>query len=217
MYANILAKIEGYRGKYAAILTDDYREFIHTFCQAFIEAFDKIEQNRATSRTATEWFNDLVRSKQENTPAPVPPTFQQITLPAETMVGIEQACREFRRLLVSQRNYNKADGLDLMLEREAADELNLAEVSPVLKYTVLTNDSIDFDWKKTGFDMLELQYRKEGAALWQYADKSTEKIINFTPPLTTPGVPEKFEFRAIYLIKNQRVGQWSQIYVITVG
>lgn len=53
--------------------------------------------------------------------------------------------------------------------------------------------------------------------MWQAADKSTEKIIEFKPPVTTPGVPEKFEFRAVYLQKNTRVGLWSPIYSITVG
>ena len=70
--------------------------------------------------------------------------------------------------------------------------------------------------EKIGFDMLELQWRKAGAAMWQQADKSTERVINFAPPLTTPGEPEKFEFRAVYLIKNQRVGNWSPIYTETV-
>jgi hypothetical protein len=32
-----------------------------------------------------------------------------------------------------------------------------------------------------------------------------------------PGKPEKFEFRAIYLIKNKRAGQWSPVYTRTVG
>jgi hypothetical protein len=36
-------------------------------------------------------------------------------------------------------------------------------------------------------------------------------------PLTTPGVPEKFEFRARLLIKNEYVGKWSPVYTLTVG
>jgi hypothetical protein len=45
----------------------------------------------------------------------------------------------------------------------------------------------------------------------------TEKIINFKPPVTTESVPEKFEFRAVYILKNQRLGQWSPVYTLTVG
>ena len=53
--------------------------------------------------------------------------------------------------------------------------------------------------------------------MWQMADKSTEKIIEFAPPLTTPGAPEKFEFRAVYILKNHCIGVWSPIYTVTVG
>ncbi len=216
MYANIEAKIDGYRAKYP-VLTDDYRLVIHTFCQTFVEGFDKIEQNRATGKQATTWFENLVRSKQENTPAPVPPVYQTITLPANALVGIERACRDFAGLMKKQLNYDKADGLDLMIEREASGERNLNDVQPTLKVSLVDGGIPQFVWKKTGFDALELQYRKVGTELWQPADKSTANIFEYNPPLTTPGVPEKFEFRAIYLIKNQRVGQWSPIYTETVG
>ena len=216
MYGNIDAKIDNYAAKYP-FLTADYLDEIHLMCRTFTECYDKIEYNRATAKQATKWFENIVSSKQDNTPAPPPPVYQPITLPTGAFIGLEKFCREFAGLFKKQRNYDEADGLDLMIERAEGEPLNLAEASPDLVYTVLPNNNIDFNWKKSGFEMLELQYRKEGAALWQFADKSTESVISFAPPLTTAGVPEKFEFRAIYLIKNQRVGQWSQIYVITVG
>ncbi len=217
LYANIKAKIAGYEAKYPAVLTDDYLLVIDTFCNAFIEAYDKIEQNRATNKQATSWFENLCRSKQENTPAPSPPIYQAITIPANTLVGIEKACRDFAGLLKKQLNYNEADGVDLMIEKEKADDLVLEDAQPDLKLSVSASNVVEVEWKKSGFDMLELQYRKFGETLWQPADKSTEKIIEFAPPLTTPGTPEKFEFRGIYLIKNQRVGQWSAVYTVTVG
>lgn len=216
LYANIKAKIAGYASKYP-VLTEPYVATIDTFCTAFVGAFDKIEQNRATNKQATTWFDNLCRSKQENTPAPSPPVYQAITLPLGTLVGIEKACRDFAGLMKKQLNYDKADGLDLMIEREATEGLNPEDAQPDLKLSVTASGVVAVEWKKIGYDMLELQYRKFGETLWQLADKSTEKIIEFAPPLTTPGVPEKFEFRGIYLIKNQRVGQWSAIYSVTVG
>jgi hypothetical protein len=71
--------------------------------------------------------------------------------------------------------------------------------------------------EKSCFDTLELQWRKARTEMWQPADKSNVSPIVFTPTLTMLGVPEKFEFSAVYIIKNQRVGQWSQIYSLTVG
>lgn len=216
MFGNIELKIDGYAVKYP-VLTAELRAKIHAMCQTFIEAYDKIEYNRATGRQATTWFNNLVASKQDNTPAPEAPVFLPINLPDNAFIGIEKFCREFRTLLKSQFNYDAADGLDLMLEREASDGLNLTEAMPELKLSVSADGVVAVEWKKTGFDALELQYRKQGATMWQQADKSTEKVIEFEPPLTTPGVPEKFEFRAVLLIKNERVGNWSPTYTLTVG
>jgi hypothetical protein len=86
-----------------------------------------------------------------------------------------------------------------------------------LKLSADLGGAVSVEWRKSGFDALELQYRKAGTEMWQLADKSTEKIIEFAPPITTPGAPEKFEFRAVYILKNQRTGQWSPIYTVTVG
>ncbi|CAN5298561.1 hypothetical protein BH10ACI1_BH10ACI1_11560 [soil metagenome] len=216
MYGNIDLKVDSYKGKYP-FLTNTYLEAIHAFCQTFIEAFDKIEYNRATGKQATVWFENLIASKQKNTPAPAAPVYQTITLPAGAMLGIEKDCRDFAGLLKEQLNYDKADGLDLMIERVKAEGLNPEEAQPMLKLSVSASGAVSVVWKKTGFDALELQYRKVGTEMWQPADKSTEKVIEFAPPLTTPGVPEKFEFRGIYILKNQRVGNWSPVYTETVG
>ena len=124
---------------------------------------------------------------------------------------------EICRAVKEQDEYTEADGLDLLIAKAAGAEQVVDNAVPDLKISDQADGSLDFDWKKAGFDMLELQWRKAGEEMWQAADKSTEKVINFTPPDLEPGKPEKFEFRAIYLIKNKRVGQWSPVYTRTVG
>jgi hypothetical protein len=86
---------------------------------------------------------------------------------------------------------------------------------PDLKASVDMDDKISVSYRKGDFDGLELQWRKVGQPLWQLADKSTEKTITFTPEGITP--PEKIELRGVFLLKNQRVGNWSPIYTLTVG
>jgi hypothetical protein len=216
LYGNIDAKIDNYKNKYP-FLTGAYLTQIHTMCQAFIEGFDKIEQNRATAKQMTTWFANITNSKQTNDPMPSPPVFQAFNMPANATVGLEQQCRDFAGLFKRQLNYEKADGLDLMIERSKGDDKNLADAQPELKISAANDGKVIIEWKKTGFDSLELQYRKAGSTMWQPAEKSTEKIINFTPALSAVGSPEKFEFRAVYLIKNQRVGNWSPTYTITVS
>lgn len=216
LYGNIDAKIDNYREKYP-FLTAEYLSRIHTMCKTFIQCFDKIEQNRATAKQMTTWFTNIVDSKQINEPVPSAPVFQAFNIPADATLGLEQQCRNFAGLFKHQPNYDKADGLDLMIERGKGEERNLAEVQPELKLSASNEGKVIIEWKKTGFDSLELQYRKQGTAMWQPAEKSTEKIIEFMPAATAFGSPEKFEFRGVYLLKNQRVGNWSATYSITVG
>lgn len=216
LYGNIDAKIDGYAARYP-FLTNAYLMSVHLMCQTFIEGFETMNENRATAKQMTNWFENIVSSKQIGEPVPPAPVFQAFAIPAGAMLGLEQQCRQFARLLKSQANYTEADGIDLMIEKEKSADLNIGDAFPELQISKNLNNSLDFEWKKAGFDMLELQWRRAGAAMWQMADKSTEKVINFAPPLTSPGVPEKFEFRAVYLIKNQRVGNWSPTYTETVG
>jgi hypothetical protein len=216
LYENIDAKIDGYEVKYPH-LTSGYRKKIHTMCKTFIECYDRIEQNRAAAKAMTTWFQNIVESKQKNEPVPAAPVFLAFALPADAMVGLEQQCRKFAGLMKEQDEYEKADGLDLMIEKSETPALNPGEGQPDLKIAANLDNSVSFGWKKSGFDLLELQWRRAGTEMWQPADKSNVSPIDFMPPLTTPGVPEKFEFRAVYIIKNQRVGQWSQIYTLTVG
>lgn len=217
LYGNIDSKIDGYKAKYP-FLTTDYLAAIHLMCQTFMEGFDTIEENRATAKQMTNWFEDIVSSKQTNVPVSAAPVFQAFAIPAGATLGLEEQCRQFARLMKNQPNYMEADGIDLMIERVKSDGLNVEDAKPELKITNNQQASaLDFEWKKAGFDMLELQWRRDGEAMWQQADKSTEKIISFTPPLAAPGKPEKFEFRAVYLIKNRRVGQWSPTYTETFG
>lgn len=216
LYENIDAKIDGYEVKYS-YLTSDYRRKIHTMCRTFIECYDKIEQNRAAAKAMTTWFTNIVESKQKNEPVPAAPVFLAFSIPADATVGLEEQCRRFAGLLKEQDGYEKADGLDLMIEKGESAPLNPDDAQPVLKIAGNLDNSVSVAWKKAGFDLLELQWRKAGTELWQPADKSNVSPIVFTPAFTTPGVPEKFEFRAVYIIKNQRVGQWSPVYTQTVG
>lgn len=215
-YENLDAKIDGYAAKYS-FLDAGRLAAVHLMCQTFIECYDKMAQNRATARQMTGWFDNIVRSKQDNEPVSPAPVFQTWTIPAGATVGIEKQCRRFAGLFKEQDEYDEADGLDLMIARAAGEAPALENAVPDLKISDQPDGSLDFEWQKSGFDMLELQWRKVGETLWQAADKSTEKIINFMPPDLEPGKPEKFEFRAIYLIKNKRVGQWSPVYTQTVG
>lgn len=213
MYQNVDAKIENYKTKYD--LSEELRLRVHLICRTFIEGFDKLEQNRATGKQLSEWFENILTGEPAGELAPAPPVFQTITMPAGAFIGLEAEFREFARFFKNNPVYDRADGEDLMIVAPEGDSSDLATVAPEIRLTGLPNNAISVEWVKSQFDALELQYREAGTEAWLLADKSTAKVFEFAPP--TGGTPKKIELRAVYLIKNQRVGQWSPIYTLTIG
>jgi hypothetical protein len=213
-YQNVNAKIDGYQTKYS--LTNDVLQEIHSMCETFIDAYDKVEQNRATGKQMTDWFENIVKGKPAGNPVPAAPVFQTFTLPAGAFIGIEERFRGFVRDFKNNPAYTEADGADLMIVAPKTEEVDLETITPEIGVTAAPDGTVTIVWKKGTMSALEVQYRAVGADLWQMADKSTETTIRFTPALAD-NTPQKFEFRAIYLLKNERVGQWSMIHTLTVG
>jgi hypothetical protein len=209
--------VDALKTKYSDVLTDDYVTEVRATCQMYMNAYDAKEFNRAAAKALTTWFANLHDSEQKGEAVNAPPDFMKVTIPAGATVGTERQIRRFAKKMKDSDNYDKADGLALMIEKVGAGDLNLNDAQPQLKIRVETDGRIIFVWLKSGFDSLELQWRRAGETMWQLADKSTEKEIVFQPPLAAAGTPEKFEFRAVYILKNKRVGQWSPIYTQTVG
>ena len=62
-------------------------------------------------------------------------------------------------------------------------------------------------------DMLEIQVdRGQGYSLLSY--DTTPDYLDTTP---MPATPEKWSYKAIFRVGDQRVGQWSAVVSITVG
>ena len=209
--------VDAFQPKYPDVLTNDYLREIHATCGVYMNAYDAKEFNRAQMKAWTTWFQNLHDSERKNETVEAPPAFVPVTIPDGALMGVERLLRRFAKKLKDHDNYEKSDGLALMIEKGEAEELNLIDAQPVLKLRVETDGRVIIVWTKSGFDMLEAQWRRFGETMWQPLDKSTEKEIEFQPPATTPGVPEKFEFRGVYMLKNKRVGQWSPIYTQTIG
>ncbi|HEY0657142.1 MAG TPA: hypothetical protein VGD05_01645 [Pyrinomonadaceae bacterium] len=213
MFANVKAKIADYKTAYG--LTDDWIARVKLICDSFTSAYAGVVQNRATEREMNNWFEALLYGTPKGSGATAAPAFQTIALPTGTFIGIIDEFREMMRFFKANAAYTEADGANLMIVSPLEESRNPAEAVPNLKASTDIGGAIRIEYTRGNFSGLELQWRKAGAADWQLADKSTEKIIRFTPAPVTP--PEKIELRGVYLLKNQRVGNWSPTYTVTVG
>lgn len=215
MFVNFNAKINNYKTVFG--LTDPLLAKLHTICDTFIEVYQKVEQNRAANSNLTSWQEKIFNGTPKGDPVPQAPTFVAITVPADAFIGIFAEFRELVGFLKSNPDYTENIGLDLMIVANDAEQANAENISPDLKLTLKNDVSVEIAFKKLDFDAIELQYRKAGAENWLPADKATTSPTMHTPQLTVAGQTEKFEYRGSYLQKNQRTGNWSPIYSVTVG
>lgn len=213
MFANVRKKIANYQTEYD--LTTGWIDRVNLICDTFTDSYTSIVQNRATTKDMNDWFTTLLSGEPKGSIATAPPVFQTVTIPTGAFIGILDEFREMMRYFKANAVYTEADGENLMIVAPNEQAPDTEDAVPDLKVSVDVNEAVVVAYRRKEFGGLELQWRKVGQPLWQLADKSTETIIIFTPEGLTP--PEKIELRGVYLMKNQRVGNWSPIYTLTVG
>jgi hypothetical protein len=215
MFVNFNAKIDNY--KTVLGISTELIAKLHTICNTFIEVYQKVKQNRAADANMTSWQDKIFLGTPKGDPVPQAPTFVPINVPADASIGIFAEFREIVGFLKSNLSYTENIGLDLMIVATEGDQANAENISPDLKLSLKNDVSVEIVFKKLDFDSIEIQYRKAGTENWLLADKATTSPTMHTPQLTAAGQAEKFEYRGGYLQKNQRTGNWSPIYSVTVG
>ncbi len=215
MFTNFLAKIDGYQATLS--LTDEELGKLRTICNSYTLIYDKTEQIRATNQDLTSWQDAMFSGKPRGSAAPASPVFTTITLPSDAFIGILDEFRELVGFIKNNPAYTENIGIDLMIVAGDEDPDWLADAHPELKLATKNDTQVEVNFIKGDASSVEIQYRTVGMQTWNFADKSTTSPVVVSPQFPTPGQPEKFEYRGVYLVKNERVGNWSPIYSITVG
>lgn len=215
MFTNFVAKIANYETTFG--LTAGQMDAFRTICNSYIEIYDKTEQIRASNKDLTAWQRAIFIGEPRGNVAPNPPTFAPIIMPAGAFIGIYEEFRELVGYIKNHPAYTENIGHDLMIVGEDSNGDSLTDGSPELKLAAKNDTQVEIAFKKGEANAIEIQYRKAGTENWLLADKPTNSPILHSPQFTSPDQAEKFEYRAIFLAKNQRIGAWSPIYTITVG
>lgn len=215
MCVNIDAKIDNYRIAYG--LTHDWVDSVKLICQTFHAAYTQVMESRATGKQRDTWFDNLRKGSPKGSPAPAAPIFVPITLPTGATIGLYEQLRDKVDFFKSNEAYTEADGDDLMITSPKGTTGFADDDFPEWKFSQDASGNITATYTRGDADGAELQWREVGQTMWQLADKSTETTITFKPNLSTPNAPTKIELRGVFIVKNQRVGQWSPNYNLTVG
>jgi isopentenyldiphosphate isomerase len=215
MFANVLAKIDNYKEPYG--LTTEWIARVKLICETFLEAYEKMVQNRATNKQLSDWFDELWTSKTKGEPVPAAPVFQAVDLPVGAFGGLKESFREEIQFFKALKPYKRADGEDLMIVSEEGDEVDFSALVADLDVSVDVDMNVVIDYKIGDTDGLEAQYREAGQTMWQLGDKSNMTPVKFKPVTSTPDQPVKLEVRGVHIVKNKRVGQWSPTHNLTYG
>ncbi len=120
---------------------------------------------------------------------------------------------DFIAVLKRHRNYTDTLGQILDILPGKAPAVDLSSLRPALGHR-FNNGRPDLDWAKAGMDALEIEVdRGAGFALLTI---DTQPGYLDTAPLPATGATALWRYRAIYRLKDERVGQWSEVLEVAV-
>lgn len=178
---------------------------------AWVKYWAQVRYSVKAQRKQLNDFLDAVAKSEINSAAPAEPTFAlPPAKPAPVPNGIRRRIRKIARQIKGSRNYSEADGelLDIIIKEMARTPLN--ELTPEFKIRTRDGYELEISFKKQGMDALRVELRHKGGA-WTLAAIFTSSPGTFTVTPTTDGDAEQIEIRAVFLKKNNAVGNYSGI------
>ncbi|MBX7206877.1 MAG: hypothetical protein K1X78_01085 [Verrucomicrobiaceae bacterium] len=182
---------------------------------AFVLASQEVCSNCSQQWTA---WKDIVRDGT----AP-PGTAQPVDAPMPDPVpavapGIEARFRALVKIIKAHPAYNASIGESLGIEGAAHTGPDFAVFKPEFDL-VLTGGQVLVRWTWQGqsafLDMIEILVDRGGGAGFVFlAQDTTPGYVDATP---LPATAQKWSYKAIFRVGDQRIGQWSDVVSITVG
>jgi hypothetical protein len=216
MFTNVKAKIAGYKN--ILPLAQDKIDRIILICDIFIAVFNYVEQTRATTLNLTDW-QDLIFTGEGATkgePAPAPPEFQELTLPAGAFVGIFEEFQELIADVKEADGYTRGIGEDLMIVAAEGEDISPEDLVADIKPQTLAGNKVRISGSLQGMKAMKVQYQAKGSNTVQEFFL-TNLPAEITITATTPGQPENGFIRGVLIENNAPVGQWSPDFPVTIS
>jgi hypothetical protein len=126
--------------------------------------------------------------------------------------GIEKRNQEIYNFLQVHPNRTAESLADLGIGEAGGEAISPDDLKPSLKVQAAVDDKVEIGFNKQGQTAIRIQ-RETGDDKWtNVGDATTSPLVDATA--SPDGKPEKRRYRAIYLAKNQPVGQYSDIVTV---
>lgn len=185
-------------------------------CDAIVGAYTLVETSRLTMQAATQWRDAVFTGEPVGSNAPAPPVFPVGGAPAYKL-GSVRSFFALRDRIVASPGYTQAIGEDLGIVGAEASRPAPGSVVPELKATTSTGYWVSLSGSMQGMDALKVEYSRDGGNNFQTVAFLTNTPGGFQVTPVDPTKPEKGFIRAVYIKRNEEVGQFSPNYPVTVS
>jgi hypothetical protein len=175
-----------------------------TYLMNLVETFNTAKEQRVN-------YKNLIKNGPLGSTLGNFPTMPVLAaVPSPVAPGIFPRIAQLVQRIKNHPNYTDALGKDLGIIG-SEETVDTDVLKPVLK-PVQKGGAVEVQWNKGSADGVRIETDK--GAGWQFLAVDSVPHYTDTTPITTPG---NWKYRAMYLISDELVGQWSDVVNITVG
>lgn len=170
-------------------------------------------QSAMQARTA---YKNLIRNGPVGSPGGDPPSAPANPAPPATVApGIVPRLRKLIQRIKAAPNYTEAIGQDLDIigtETNAPDDI--ANAKPTAKGFPQPGSQVRIEFNKGNFDGVLVEGRRKGDADWTALGQDLYSPFIDTRAPAQPGTPEVREYRLRFILRDEAVGEWSDIIAV---
>jgi hypothetical protein len=138
------------------------------------------------------------------------------TLPATVEPGIVPRLQQLIRRIKAAPNYTEAIGQSLdIIGNDGNSSDGETTAKPSLKAITKPSSEVRIDFNKKGFDGVRIESRRSGSPQWELLGFDAYSPYTDSRPPLEAGKAEAREYRARYVRRDEPVGEWSDIVVVS--
>lgn len=211
---NFLTKIPGYGTVLG--LTPAQVTAAEALCEAFIGAVQATDLSKTSMQAMTQWRDEILNGDPDSSATPQAPVFAVVG-PVTYPTGVVKRFARLRDQIVAAPGYTQAIGEDLGIVGAETSRPAPGSIVPELRAETSTGYWVNLSGSMQGMDALKVEYSRDGGANFTTVTFLTNTPGGFQITPQNPNLPEKGMVRAIFVKRNEEIGQYSANYPVTVS
>ena len=136
------------------------------------------------------------------------------SVPSPRPPGVVPRFRLFVKFLRGRTGFTEPMAEALRIVGDETSAPDLSTITPQISAR-MKGGQPEIVWAKQGMTALEIEVDRGDGQGWRFL--TIDSVPNYLDTQAMPAAPAKWKYRAIYRLKDERVGQWSAVVEAMVG